>query len=80
MDLFDPKPALEKFHGADAPGNLPEVAPAGRSVKGKVMRSRKEVCPPRPKRRVGERIAAAHGQDDRRDRDHPLDVQRARES
>ncbi len=39
VDLFDPKPALEKFHGADAPEEFTKVAPAGRSMKGKVMRS-----------------------------------------
>jgi hypothetical protein len=39
VDLFDPKPALEKFHGADAPEEFTRVAPAGRSMKGKVMRS-----------------------------------------
>ena len=38
VDLFDPKPALEKFHGADAPEEFTKVAPAGRSMKGKVMR------------------------------------------
>ena len=39
VDLFDPKPALEKFHGANAPEEFTKVAPAGRSMKGKVMRS-----------------------------------------
>ena len=39
VDLFDPKPALEKFHGSDAPEEFTKVAPAGRSMKGKVMRS-----------------------------------------
>ena len=39
VDLFDPKPALEKYHGKDAPEEFTKVAPAGRSMKGKVMRS-----------------------------------------
>ena len=39
VDLFDPKPALNKFHGKDAPEEFTKVAPAGRSMKGKIMRS-----------------------------------------
>ena len=39
VDLFDPKPALEKYHGIDAPEEFTKVAAAGRSMKGKVMRS-----------------------------------------
>jgi len=39
VDLFDPKPALEKFHGKDAPEEFTKVAPAGRSRKGQLMRS-----------------------------------------
>ena len=39
VDLFDPKPALNKYHGQDAPEEFTKVAPAGRSMKGKVMRS-----------------------------------------
>ncbi len=39
VDLFDPKPALEKYHGKDAPEEFTKVAPAGRSMKGKIMRS-----------------------------------------
>ena len=39
MDLFDPKPALEKYHGKDASEEFTKVAAAGRSMKGKVMRS-----------------------------------------
>ena len=39
MDLFDPKPVLNKLHGKDAPEEFTKVAPAGRSMKGKIMRS-----------------------------------------
>jgi len=39
VDLFDPKPALGKYHGKDAPEEFTKVAPAGRSMKGKIMRS-----------------------------------------
>ena len=39
VDLFDPKPALNKYHGQEAPEEFTKVAPAGRSMKGKVMRS-----------------------------------------
>ena len=39
VDLFDPKPALEKYHGKDAPEEFTRVAAAGRSMKGKIMRS-----------------------------------------
>ncbi|MDC0144951.1 DUF1501 domain-containing protein, partial [Verrucomicrobia bacterium] len=34
-----PKPALEKLHGKDAPEEFTKVAPAGRSMKGQIMRS-----------------------------------------
>ncbi|MDP6905144.1 MAG: DUF1501 domain-containing protein [Verrucomicrobiota bacterium] len=40
VDLFDPKPLLNKLHGKDAPEEFTKVAPAGRSMKGKIMRSR----------------------------------------
>ena len=39
VDLFDPKPSLEKLHGKDAPEEFTKVAPAGRSMKGQIMRS-----------------------------------------
>ncbi|MBC8325204.1 MAG: DUF1501 domain-containing protein [Verrucomicrobia subdivision 3 bacterium] len=39
VDLFDPKPALETLHGKDAPEEFTKVAPAGRSMKGHLMRS-----------------------------------------
>ena len=39
VDLFDPKPVLEKLHGKDAPEEFTKVAPAGRSMKGQIMRS-----------------------------------------
>mgnify|MGYP000028206317 FL=1 len=39
MDLFDPKPLLNKLHGKDAPEEFTRVAPAGRSMKGRIMRS-----------------------------------------
>ena len=56
VDLFDPKPALEKFHGADAPEEFTKRPPAQHEGQGDAQPL--EVCPPRPKRRVGERIAA----------------------
>jgi len=40
VDLFDPKPLLNKLHGKDAPEEFTNVASAGRSMKGKIMRSR----------------------------------------
>ena len=39
VDLFDPKPVLGKLHGKDAPVEFTKVAPAGRSMKGQIMRS-----------------------------------------
>ena len=39
VDLFDPKPVLTKFHGKDAPEEFTKVAPAGRSMKGQLMRT-----------------------------------------
>ena len=61
IDLFDPKPLLNKLSGQRMPESFKRPITAMGEAESPATRQPPKVEAPRPKRHLGERLAAAYG-------------------